>query len=291
MRILNEQKINKALENVKLHEWQTLDLRNCGLEYIPDEIYEYDNLRTIDLSNDSYCDENMRNAIESIPSKISHLKNLTRLNLSNNQVANISEKISNLKSLKYLDLSTNKLTHLSEKIANMRSLKVLHLEDNPFDLLPPEIIARGIESIRNFIKELEKKDYLYEVKLIIVGEGGVGKTCLTKALLDENFKLGDIDSTEGINIDCWIIPKDEIAKINQSILRDFQINIWDFGGQEIYHSTHQFFLTKRSIYMLVTESRKEDSYDDFYYWLNIIKLLVPCPESFVIDFGNLFYAA
>ena len=24
------------------------------------------------------------------------------------------------------------------------------------------------------------------------------------------------------------------------IPRDFRVNIWDFGGQEIYHLTHQF---------------------------------------------------
>jgi len=49
------------------------------------------------------------------------------------------------------------------------------------------------------------------------------------------------------------------------------MNIWDFGGQEIYHTTHQFFLTKRSLYILVADTRKEDT--DFYYWLNIAELL------------------
>ena len=55
------------------------------------------------------------------------------------------------------------------------------------------------------------------------------------------------------------------------IQRDFRVNIWDFGGQEIYHSTHQFFLTKRSVYALVTDERKEDT--DFEYWLEIVNLL------------------
>jgi hypothetical protein len=50
-------------------------------------------------------------------------------------------------------------------------------------------------------------------------------------------------------------------------------NIWDFGGQEIYYSTHQFFLTKRSIYIFVWEPRKDDNEADFEYWLNTIKLL------------------
>ncbi len=53
--------------------------------------------------------------------------------------------------------------------------------------------------------------------------------------------------------------------------RQFRVNIWDFGGQEIYHATHQFFLTKRSLYALVADTRKEDT--DFYYWLNVVELL------------------
>ena len=48
------------------------------------------------------------------------------------------------------------------------------------------------------------------------------------------------------------------------------MNVWDFGGQEIYHATHQFFLTKRSLYALVADTRKEDT--DFYYWLHTAEL-------------------
>jgi internalin A len=53
--------------------------------------------------------------------------------------------------------------------------------------------------------------------------------------------------------------------------RQFTVNIWDFGGQEIYHATHQFFLTRRSLYILVADTRKDDT--DFYYWLNVAELL------------------
>ena len=53
--------------------------------------------------------------------------------------------------------------------------------------------------------------------------------------------------------------------------QNFRVNLWDFGGQEIYHATHQFFLTKRSLYTIVADSRKEDT--DFNYWLNIVELL------------------
>ncbi len=266
-------KIKTQLDQVRNKGWQRLDLKNCGLTEIPAEIFSFTDLVLIDFSNDSYCDEDLKNKIKVVPDDIVNLKNLARLNLANNALTEVSEQISNLSRLNFLDLSNNKITDLSEKIANMTSLQNLVLDNNPFDLLPPEIVARGIDSIRNFYRELQEKDYLYEVKLILVGEGRVGKTCLAHALMNPNYKLGGSESTEGISINRWVIPKEEISKINPKIHRDFQINIWDFGGQEIYHSTHQFFLTKRSIYMLVTESRKEDSHDDFFYWLNIIKLL------------------
>eukprot|EP01038_Epipyxis_sp_PR26KG_P004020 gene4020-5750_t len=266
-------KVKERLDQVRIHGWQRLDLKNCGLTEIPSEVFDFSEVVTIDLSNDSFCDEDFRNKIEVVPDRINNLIKLSRLNLSNNKIKDVSEQIATLNRLNYLDLSNNKLTEISEKIANMSSLQNLILDNNPFDLLPPEIVARGIDSIRNFYKELQEKDYLYEVKLILVGEGRVGKTCLANALMQTEYKLTDSESTEGISINPWVIPREVISKINPKIHRDFQINIWDFGGQEIYHSTHQFFLTKRSIYMLVTESRKEDSHDDFFYWLNIIKLL------------------
>jgi len=269
----NEKKIKETLKNVTVHGWGVVDLRNCGLTEIPKELYNYPDIVSIDLSNSDYTDSDDKNIITEIPDEIAKIKRLARLNFENNRISKVSKNIANLPRLKYLNLDNNNLKEISEKIANMQGLEELKISNNPFDMLPPEIIARGIDSVRNFFKELKEQDFIYEVKLLIVGEGRVGKTCLSEALIDDNYKLNDKVSTEGININRWIIPKDEIQKINPKITRDFQINIWDFGGQEIYHSTHQFFLTKRSIYLLITESRKEDSHDDFFYWLNIIKLL------------------
>lgn len=60
--------------------------------------------------------------------------------------------------------------------------------------------------------------------------------------------------------------------------KDFTFNIWDFGGQDIYHSTHQYFLTRRSFYLFITEARKDLRFDEFNYWLHIINTLAPgCP--------------
>lgn len=267
------QKVKTKLETVKKGQWGLVELRNCGLKEFPEELFEMPYVTSIDISNDPFCPDDQRNRILDIPDKISNLKNLFRLNAAGNRIHLVSDKLADIKSLEILDLRDNQLTDFSAKIANLPRLKQLLLQGNPFDMIPPEIVARGVESLKNFFVELEETDFLYEAKLIIVGEGRVGKTCISKALIDPKFELQNEESTEGINIDRWVIPAQEIQQVNPSIQRDLQINVWDFGGQEIYHSTHQFFLTKRSVYMLVTESRKEDSHDDFYYWLNIIKLL------------------
>jgi len=57
------------------------------------------------------------------------------------------------------------------------------------------------------------------------------------------------------------------------VSKNVKINIWDFGGQEILYSTHQFFLTERSIYIFVWEPRSDSEVESFDYWLNIIQRL------------------
>ena len=97
-----------------------------------------------------------------------------------------------------------------------------------------------------------------------MGEGGAGKTTLAKKIEDKDYVLKeDEPTTEGIDVIKWEFPLPGN--------KNFRVNIWDFGGQEIYHATHQFFLTRRSLYTLVADTRKEDT--DFYYWLNVVELL------------------
>lgn len=140
---------------------------------------------------------------------------------------------------------------------------------NPLTVPPIEIVTQGREAILNYFEQLDEKDHLFEAKVLLVGEERAGKSTIADALVDSNFKI-DINkkTTHGIDIIRWTIPKDK-----SKTAKDFLFNIWDFGGQEIYHTTHQFFLTKRSLYIFITESRKDLRYDDFYYWLNIIDTL------------------
>ena len=69
--------------------------------------------------------------------------------------------------------------------------------------------------------------------------------------------------TDGIRITHWPL------RLNEK--EDVKLNIWDFGGQEIMHATHQFFLSKRSLYLLVLNGREGGEDADAEYWLKLIE--------------------
>lgn len=52
---------------------------------------------------------------------------------------------------------------------------------------------------------------------------------------------------------------------------EVRLNTWDFGGQEIMHATHQFFLTQRSLYVLVLNGREGGEEEDAEKWLKLIE--------------------
>src|SRR5205807_3970974 len=81
---------------------------------------------------------------------------------------------------------------------------------------------------------------LNEAKLILLGRGEVGKTALVNRLVHDKFVATSM--THGIGITQWPIP---VGK------NEVRMHVWDFGGQEIQHATHQFFLTERSLYLVV----------------------------------------
>jgi len=241
----------------QLKSLMSLNLDGNGLTSLPAELWQLTNLTSLNLGG---------NKLTTLPAEIGQLTNLTSLNLGGNELTSLPIEIEQLKSLMSLNLDENELTSLPREIVQLEKLTTLCLTGNLLES-PPWLIAKwGIETIRDYFRQLEKagKDYLYEAKLLIVGEAGAGKTTLAKKLEDPDYELrDDEETTQGINVIEW--------HFTMEMGRDFRVNIWDFGGQEIYHATHQFFLTKRSLYALVADTRKEDT--DFYYWLNVVELL------------------
>ncbi|NEP02262.1 MAG: leucine-rich repeat protein [Symploca sp. SIO2E9] len=238
-----------------------LDLSSNQLSTLPQSLGNLTNLTKLDLN----C-----NQLSTLPESLGTLTNLTDLNLNYNQLSTLPESLGTLTNLTDLNLNYNQLSTLPESLGNLTNLAFLYLRDNPLVNPPPEIVNRGIQAIRDYFRQIkeEGEDYIYEAKLLIVGEAEAGKTSLAQKIQNPQYQLPESQpSTEGIDVVKWsftILDKEQKT-------REFKVNIWDFGGQEIYHATHQFFLTKRSLYTLVADSRKEDT--DFYYWLKVVELL------------------
>lgn len=234
---------------------EELSLKGNLLTKFPEIIGTIKTLKKLDLSG---------NRIESIPDDIfDNLLDLEDLDLSFNRLTYLPISIGKLTKLKYLNLAGNKIPTLPAEVENLVSLKRLELAGNPIDRVPVEIEAQGTQGIINYYLSLGEGVKLYEAKLLIVGQGNVGKTFLMNRLL--LGKTPATETTEGIDIKSWYT--------NTELSEKFRINVWDFGGQEIYHSTHQFFLTKRSLYLLVWEARTDQHLISFDYWLNVIRLL------------------
>ena len=250
----------KNLKNVFLSRNQ--------LSSLPDEIGNLKNLTYLGLDS---------NQLSSLPTEIGNLKKLTELHLRGNQLSSLPDEIGNLKNLLRLDLKNNKINELPKGIVDLGMIirwewdsynDGILLAGNPLESPPIEIVKQGTEAVSNYFKSIEKEEVsrVYEAKLLIVGEGGVGKTCLMKRLMEPDKETNPKElTTEGIEVDQWMI---ETTKT-----KDFKVNFWDFGGQEIYHATHQFFLTKRSLYLFVWAARTDDDLTSFDYWLNVVKML------------------
>jgi hypothetical protein len=187
----------------------------------------------------------------------------TELDLWGNQLTAFPPEIGELTSLTTLYLRDNQLTTPPPEIGELTSLTTLDLRDNPLPI-PPEILAKKDEptTIINYHLQHEtgQKKPLNEAKMLLVGQGSVGKTSLVKRLLKDEFDLHE-EKTEGIEIEEWQVTADD---------QKIRLNVWDFGGQEIMHATHQFFLTKRSLYLLVLDARLGDEENRIEYWLKII---------------------
>jgi internalin A len=87
-----------------------------------------------------------------------------------------------------------------------------------------------------------------DVKLMILGNGRVGKTQICRRLRGEGFNE-TVPSTHGIQVTS--LP------LAPGIDPPIMFKIWDFGGQDIYHGTHALFLKSRAVFPIVWTPKSE----------------------------------
>ena len=265
LNLFDNQFTNLPPEIGKLTALTTLSIHNNQLTNLPPEIGELTAVTTLSLS---------KNQLSSLPPEIGKLTALTALYLFRNQLPGLPPEIGKLTKLTELNLSDNQLTSLPPEIGELTSLAALYLHGNPGLNLPPEILGPTRADIAKkkirpaspkaildyyFARQTQGTRCLNEVKLLLVGRGEAGKTSLSRALRQEAFQR-DQGETPGIEIEPWTLhcPEGEPVKVH----------LWDFAGQEITHETHRFFLTERSLYVVVLDGRGGQQMEEAEYWLS-----------------------
>ena len=114
---------------------------------------------------------------------------------------------------------------------------------------------------------------LTDVKLLLLGNGGAGKTQIARWLAGAAFET-EWDSTHGIQIVIQAQPGSIAARLH--------LQMWDFGGQDIYHGTHVMFLRGPAVLMPIWAKDREnrETYDyggltfrnhPLAYWIDVVK--------------------
>lgn len=245
--------INKAKEN----GWTALDLSNCGLKSLPDELWEISSLKLLYLGN--ITSDGPQNEIDEISEGISNLVNLQALSISNlnapsiplsmrrlpkltyldcfgcdytripynllnprvkaigiecrnvaqfrqlckirkieeiyitgSSVKFIPEEIGGLSSLRKLMISGSDISSIPDSMLNLKKLKCFSFYGTPLaEIIPSEINEQTAFEIIHFIckQQKEKSDYFFnESKMIVVGQGNVGKSCLVERITENKYE-------------------------------------------------------------------------------------------------------
>ncbi|KOC64475.1 Leucine-rich repeat serine/threonine-protein kinase 1 [Habropoda laboriosa] len=214
--------------------------------------------------------------------------NVSMLDVSNNRLKEIPQNIYELSNLSVLNISGNSdIVELPPQMGLLSRLWNLNTQgcrlQEPLKTMIESKKYKTMDVIGYLKSILEDAKPYARMKLMIVGIQGIGKTSLLEQLRQEGEVPSKKKSSEhwAKRMD-WIYEK----KVRgQSSHGPVYFRTWDFGGQREYYATHQYFLSKRSLYLVVwriTDGFKGVS--EIFQWL--VNIQSRAPNSPVIIVGT-----
>ena len=100
-----------------------------------------------------------------------------------------------------------------------------------------------------------------EVKVILLGDSGVGKSCIINRYINNAYDP-NIESTLGSNACTKLVEKKSISYI---------LNLWDTTGQEKYHSITNLFIKGSNIVILVYSINSLSSFEGLDFWYKSVQ--------------------
>ena len=110
----------------------------------------------------------------------------------------------------------------------------------------------------------EEKPEKIQIKAILLGNSGVGKTNLINTCVGMEFDHGTVPTTSGAFVQKNI-------KIDD---KEYIINLWDTAGQETYKSLTKIFLKKSQIVIFVYDITDLKSFKDLESWIKISEEMI-----------------
>ncbi|MEO8117914.1 MAG: COR domain-containing protein, partial [Rhodoferax sp.] len=260
------------LQLFHLSELTVLGLWGNQLSTLPPEIGQLTALTALHLS---------LNQLGSLPPEIGQLTALTVLHLSSNQLSTLPPVIGQLTALTELHLWSNQLSSVPLEISQLTALTELFLHYNPALSIPDSVLGPSYSEVHADEKKTAARPQdilnwyftqregaaqgtlraVNEVKVMLVGRGGAGKTSLRRFFMGQEHAPKEPE-TPGIALDSFPLP---------CVKGNMTVRLWDFAGQEITHALHQFFLTEGCIYVLVLDPRSNTEMQDAEYWLGLLQ--------------------
>ena len=101
-----------------------------------------------------------------------------------------------------------------------------------------------------------------QFKVIIIGDSGVGKSCLMQRLTQSAVK-SDHQITIGVEFGSFMVKL-----VNRTVVK---LQIWDTAGQEQFRSITKLFYKNSNAAVVVYDVTKADSFEDVGGWLDEIE--------------------
>ena len=130
----------------------------------------------------------------------------------------------------------------------------------------------------DFTYEILPDDFLqYDLsfKIIVIGDSGVGKSCLTNRATTNLFE-DTYNATVGFEFLSFNV------KIDEKVIK---LQIWDTCGQELYRSLITNFYRNSSLAIIVYAINSKDSFEDIEMWLRELRTHSN-PDAKVFLIGN-----
>jgi hypothetical protein len=276
-----------------------LDFSFKKLDTLPVWVCELTKLQTLKLSN---------NRLSAVPESLGRLIQLQSLDLSNNQLTALPEALGQLRQLRILGLFENLLTDLpSSLLRSMRSgsfdlvddvrnvdvgmpgllgyqlpkpgtvkrFSIFGFTTNPLNLELRAAYDEGKDALVRYLRaKAGAQVVLNEAKLILIGEGEVGKSCLLGALRGDPWEEGR-PTTHGIEIK-------SVKVTDPATGTEITLNGWDFGGQRVYRPTHQLFFSAPAVYLVVWKPREGPQQGFVKEWIKLVKHREPDAKILVV---------